>query len=134
MTSIQTLSQPLKIGRAAVAGTAAVVGAIVWTHALAAVFRAPDAPLAALPLTLAAIAATVVGVIAWTRTQPVFGTLIAAVAGGTGAVIVQVIGPGAGAAALALPLIAATMAWLGRRLAERLPDDLDAPLERGNRE
>jgi hypothetical protein len=104
---------------------AAAVAAVVWAHGLAALLRhlGPDgAPLGALPLTVAAVAVAAVAALV----RPARAAVVAAA--GTGlaaAVVLQVAWPGAGVAALALPLVAVPVAWGAHRLAARLPASID---------
>lgn len=105
--------------------TAAAVAAVVWVHAVAALLRhlGPEgAPLAALPLTLAAVGVAA----AASLVRPVrLATAAATAAGLAAAAAIQAAWPGAGVAALALPLVGVPVAYGASRLAARLPGSID---------
>jgi alpha-1,2-mannosyltransferase len=117
-----------------VAGIAAALAAVVWSHGLAAVLRhlGPDtAPRAGLALTLCALVAAAAGAAALPRR----GALAAAVAGALAAAVAVALSPAAVAeapwAALAAVPFAAALAvggagWLGRQL----PASVDTVLAR----
>jgi len=111
--------------RRAVVATAAALGAIVWTHGLAALLRhlgPPAAPLAADALSIAAVGVALVGAAlvprrgAWASTG---------LAGLVAAVLVDRAAPGAGVAAIALAPVGAASAAAGAALGRRLPSSLD---------
>lgn len=113
-----------------VAAAASAGVAVVWSHGLAALLRhlgPPDAPLAAWALTLGALAAAVAGAAVWpSRFAP-------ALAGGTAALAAAIgarLQPGAGAALLALPVVASVATWGGARLGQHLPESVDGALRR----
>ena len=110
--------------RRAVVAVVAVLAALVWSHALASVLRVwtPDAPLAAFPLTLAAVSVALVGSLVWPRRS---APLAAAVAGLVAAGILHVVAPGAGLAALSLVPVGAAATFLSAWIADRLPADFD---------
>ncbi|HMB54895.1 MAG TPA: glycosyltransferase family 87 protein [Thermoanaerobaculia bacterium] len=111
--------------RRAVAATAAVLGSIVWTQALAAVLRRlgpEEAPAAAAALSFAAVATAVAGALALPRR---WAPAVAALAGTTAALAVAFAVPGSGLGALALPLVGAAVTWGAGRLGERLPASVD---------
>ena len=115
--------------RRAVVAVAGSLGGIVWTHGLAQLLRPlgpSDAPLAAGPLTVAAIAVAIVVAALLPRRGAAAGVTV-----GTMALIaIAVAQPGAWAAALALPLVGVTLGIAGRWLGERLPDAVDSALHR----
>lgn len=108
-----------------VAGTGAVLAATVWVQAVAAILRSlgpGGAPLAAVPLTVAAALVAVLGAALLPRRR---ATPVAAGAGAAAALIVAAIAPGSWAAALALPAVGAAVTAGARRLGARLPDEVD---------
>jgi hypothetical protein len=119
-------TRALTMSRHVVAGTAAVIASIVWTHALAGVLRhlGPEgAPLAALPLTLAAAVAVVLGVFTWSSRRSL---VVVAAAAAIAIVSLQAAFPGSWSAALALGLSTTAASELGRVFARRLPPAVDA--------
>lgn len=103
-----------------VAGTAAALATIVWTHGLAALLRPlgpEDAPLAAVHLTVAAFLAAALGTARLPRRD---AESLACGLGLAGAAVIELLASGAGSTALALaPAAAAAVSgarWLGRRL------------------
>ena len=105
-----------------VGGTAAVLLAIVWAHALAGILRAvtPDAASMARSLTLGAVLVASAGV-ARRSTLVAFGV-------GLGSVLLMMLGlpsvfPGSLLVSLALPVAGAGAVGVGLRLAHRLPGE-----------
>lgn len=118
--------RPPGAARRAVAGFAAVVAALVWGHAAAAVlhtFGPADAPRAALPLTLALVAATAAGCLPGTAGARAGSALLAGIAA---AVAIAGPQPAALAAAGAVLLVAPAAALAAGHLARKLPERLDA--------
>lgn len=117
-------------GRRFVAGSAAVVAAVVWTHALAVAFRQAfgpgDAPSAALELTIAALVVAAVAAAGLPRR----GWSAGLVAGAVAALTVALVVPGAWAAALALPVVGAGAGVGALALGRRLPAAVDHALTR----
>lgn len=116
-------------GRRLVAGAGVAFTAIVWTHALAGAFRlmgSPEAPLAAVPLSAAAVLVAVAVSVALPR----FGVRTGLAAGALAAGAVELAAPGAWAAALALPASGAGVGAFGRWLGARLPAGVDTVLQR----
>lgn len=111
--------------RQIVAGTAAVLASIVWTHGLAAVFRnfGPEsAPLSAGFLTLAAITAAVAGCALLPRPR----AEAAGFAVGFGAALaMELTQPGSGVAGLALAPVAVIVTRGARWIGGRLPPSVD---------
>ena len=124
----QTLAWGLP--RRFVTATAAAMASLVWTHALAGLLRPlgpAGAPLAAWPLTAAAVLVAVAGAGFAPRRGAAFA---GAVAGAAAVLFLEALVPGTWAATLALVPVGAGAAagagWLGRRL----PRDLDTMLVR----
>jgi hypothetical protein len=120
MTTIPQHPDPWSLPRRLVAGAAAALAAIVWTHGFAALLRhlgPADAPLAAIGLSLAAVAVALAGTLALPSRR---AELIAACSGLLAAAALDRLSPGSGVAALALvpvgPLVTLGGRWLGRRL------------------
>ncbi len=116
--------------RLAVAGTASIIASILWSHTLAALLRPlapPEAPLAAAQLTLAAIVVAVLGIATW-RSR--YSALLVAAAGALAGVVLHLAQPGIWAPSLSLAAAGCVASELGRRLAPRLPHDLDRTLAR----
>jgi len=114
-------------GRRLAAGLVSILGTIVWTQALAGLFRSilgipveAVAP-AAFWLTLAAVAAAAAGIVVARRAG-----IVAAAVGALGAAAIGLAHPAAFVPALALVPVGAVFAVAGRWLARRLPEGLDA--------
>ena len=111
--------------RRAIAGTAALIGTIAWSHSLAALLRplGPEgAPLAAEAITIAAVLVALAGAAAWPRRTA------ALVAGSTGlgaAIVINLLYPGAFVSALAIAPVGAAVAVAGGWLARRIPAEVD---------
>jgi hypothetical protein len=117
----------LSARRFVVVATAAMA-APVWTHALAAMLRhfGPDsAPLAAVPLTAAAILVGVVAALVATSRSIGSPVATSAVSGLAAAGGIELLRPGAGVAALGLAAVAPAVALGARSLAQRLPRSVD---------
>jgi hypothetical protein len=113
-------------GRRLAAGLVSILGTIVWTHALAGLFRSilgipveAVAP-AAVWLTLAGVVAAVTGIVS---RRP---GIVAAAGGTLGAAAIGLAHPDAFVPALALVPSAGVFAVAGAWLARRLPEGLDA--------
>jgi hypothetical protein len=122
---IDSKPESWSFSRRGVVAVAVALGGIVWTHGLAQLLRLlgpSDAPLAAGPLTLAAVflAVMVAAVV------PRYGFGAGALAGVVAAAAVQIVAPGSWAPALALPLMGGLLAVLGRWLGRSLPAGIDA--------
>lgn len=109
------------------AGLVSILATIVWTHALAGLFRSilgipveAVAP-AAVWLTLAAVAAAAAGIVVARRAG-----IVAAAVGALGAAAIGLAHPAAFVPALALAPVGAVFAVAGGWLARRLPEGLDA--------
>lgn len=130
MSSQKTDNKTWSAARRLVAGTGAVLAAMVWIQAVAALLRtlgSEGAPLAAVPLTVAAAAVAALGASLLPHRRAV---AFAAGAGVLAAAGVELVAPGAWAAALALPAVGA-LATLGTRwLGSRLPAGVDHALSR----
>lgn len=116
-----------------VATAAAAVAAIVWTHTLAAMLRhlgPEEAPLAALPLTVAAALVALAGNLTWSLRSPISDVSIGTMAGIFGAAGLETLFPGSLSAALALPPIGAAVSAGGGWLARRLPAEPGRGLHR----
>jgi len=114
------------IGRRLAAGLVSILGTVVWTHALAGLFRsAVGIPVeavapAAVWLTLAAVVTAAAGVVALGQ-----GGIVAAAGGAIGAAAIGLAHPAAFVPALALVPSGAVFAVAGAWLARRLPQGLD---------
>lgn len=117
------------VARRFVAGTGAVLAAVVAVQPAAALLRlaAPAAPLAALPITLGAALAAALGS-AWLARRA--APWLAGCAGLAAAGAVARLEPGAGLPALAVPLVAAIVVLGARRLGAMLPASVDTVVAR----
>lgn len=112
-----------------VVGVFAALATVIWGHGVAAILRHlgdVDAPLAAWPLTFGAVAVA----LALTVAMPRRGVAVAAASGLAAALGIERLAPGAGVAALALPLVGMAVAAAGVRLGDRLPAGIDCSLGR----
>ncbi len=123
-------STPGYRARRALAGTAAVIGTLIWTHALAALIRsflaegsATATPLAAWPLTLAAIATAMMSAVSYPRRG--MAGILGGIGGFLGAGCVLLAVPESFMPALALVPAGALIGLLGGWLCHRLPDALE---------
>jgi hypothetical protein len=121
----QNKQSTLGLTQRLIAGIAAVIATIIWTHAIAGILRnfgPQTAPLAALPLTLAAIFVSSVGIATWGSRR---SNALVAASGLSAVAILEVVSRGVWPASLALLPAAGLASELGRRLADRLPDELN---------
>ena len=117
----------LRLSHRFVATAAAAVAAIVWTHTLAALLRhlgPQEAPLAALPLTLAAALVALTGNFTWSLRSTISDVSIGTMAGALSAAGIAQLVPGSLSAALALVPVGAAVSVGGGWLARRLPAEL----------
>lgn len=114
--------------RRLVAALATAVLTLVWVHALAALLRVlgpAGAPLGAAALTTATLVVTLLGSLGWSRLEPAEGATVTLGFALAATLVLEAHTPGSWFAALAIAPVAAPFHLLGRRLAQRLPSQLD---------
>jgi hypothetical protein len=126
---VESTHQDWSNARRFTAGVGATAAAAIWVQAVAYLLRtlSPDSPLAAVEWTVAAVVAVAVG----TSLQPGrWAARAAALVGGIGTILIEVMIPGSWPGALAVPAVAVAATWGGGWLGRRLPEDIDTVLER----